>query len=124
MENAHAEVRGRAADDDAFAVLEQPAEFARRPVRQVAYHFLPQSVQADLHDKAACEHWRWRAARALRAIFPFAEVTVSYQLDVPGCHQWLDVDGNLRPTARALALGRLDAEFTCLTLELEQRTQA
>jgi hypothetical protein len=99
------------------AVIELPEDVARRPVREVAYHFLPQSVQVDVDDEASCERWRTRAFRALRAAFPGADVSVSYELDVPGCPGWLDVDGNLRPAARAIAVELLDAEFARMTFE-------
>jgi hypothetical protein len=98
-------------------VFEQPEDIARRPVREVAYHFLPQSVQVNVDDEASCERWRTRAFRALRGAFPDADVSVSYELDVRGCPGWLDVDGNLRPTARAIALALLDAEFARMTFE-------
>jgi hypothetical protein len=100
-----------------LAVLELPADVASRPVREVAYHFLPQSVQLDVDDEAACERWRARAHQTLRAAFPDADVSVSYELEVRGCPSWIDVDGNLRPTARAIAVELLDAEFARMTFE-------
>ncbi len=106
------------------AVLELPVDLDRRTVREVAYHFLPQSVQVDVDDERACERWRARAMQALRAAFPEAQVTVSYELAVRGCPSWIDVDGNLRPTARAIAVELLDAEFARMTLERAQRSEA
>jgi hypothetical protein len=120
--NAHAAVLDQADVD--HAVLELPEDVAARPVREVAYHFLPQSVQVDVDDEAACERWRARAHQALRAAFPAADVSVSYELDVRGCPSWVDVDGNLRPTARAIAVELLETEFARMSFEGSQLGRA
>jgi hypothetical protein len=103
---------------DVVAVLEESDATPTGPVKAVAYHFLPQSIQADLEDSVACERWQRRAAVALRAAFPAAEVTVSYEVAVPGCHDWLDIDGTLRPSASAVAQAVLDEASARMTVEL------
>jgi hypothetical protein len=83
----------------------------RRPIRSIEYHFLPESVQACVADREACERWRVQAEAILRASYPGVDCSVSYELGVPGTKAWVAVDGNERPAAAAAVVDLLHGTF-------------